>query len=173
MERLLVSLLAGPEASGLTPDLVAGSAGTAALVGQPMTAHTTDEVVRLGADPTRFVARQLTAELVAAADLVVTATRAHRASVVTLLPRATRRTFALLELVRLLDFAETASLPPAGRARVQGLADAAAASRGLPPPVAAGADDVPDPYRRPVAEYQRASDAMVPAVSALAKVLGS
>ena len=169
MERLLVARLDDSLGAGVRSGQIAvTSAGTAALVGRPMTAEAAGELIRLGGDPAGFAARRLTTAIVERADLVVTATRAHRAEVVTLAPRANRYTFTLLELSRLLRDVDPSSLPGDARSRARGLAAAAATRRGLRPPVPAGADDVIDPYGRGPAEYRRTSDQLAPPVDALA-----
>jgi protein-tyrosine phosphatase len=170
MERLLVARLDGSLGADVRSGQIAvTSAGTAALVGQPMTAEAARELIRLGGDPAGFVARRLTIAIVERADLVVTATRAHRAEVVTLSPRANRYTFTLLELARLLR--DVSSQPGDARSRTRGLAAAAAARRGLRPPVPSGADDVTDPYGRGPTAYRQASDQLAPAVDALAAAI--
>ena len=96
-ERLLRMRLAD------APDVRVSSAGTRASVGAGMDPMAAAELSRLGGDPTDFVSRQLTTELVNDADLVLTATRAQRSHVVDLAPAALKRTFTLLELAVLLD----------------------------------------------------------------------
>jgi protein-tyrosine phosphatase len=56
-----------------------------------------------GVDAGGLTARQLTPELVRAADLVVTMTAEQRAAVVTRVPAAVRRTFTLRELAGLAE----------------------------------------------------------------------
>ena len=63
-----------------------------------------------GVDASGFVARELTAELVVRADLVLTATREHRAAVVGLVPAAVRRSFTLKEFARLSGLVRDAEL---------------------------------------------------------------
>jgi low molecular weight protein-tyrosine phosphatase len=172
MERLLVSRLderLGAEQR--SRQIAVASAGTRALVGQPMTDDTARELVRLGGDPASFVARQVTAAMVKDADLVVTATRAHRSEVVTLSPRATRYTFTAVELARLLRELEPWMLSGDAGARALDLAARAASRRGFTPPVPRGADDVTDPYGRAPRDYRRASDQMEPAVDTLAAAI--
>jgi protein-tyrosine phosphatase len=96
-ERLLRLRLAD------VPGVRVTSAGTNARVGGAMDPLAAAELRRLGGDPDGFAARQLTAELVNAADLVLTATRAQRSYVIGLAPAALKRTFTLLELAVLLD----------------------------------------------------------------------
>lgn len=172
MERLLATKLdARLGAAQNSRQLVLSSAGTHALGGQPMTDQAAGELVRLGGDPTSFVARQLTTVLVDDADLVVTATRAHRAEVVTLSPRATRYTFTVVELARLLRDLESSPSAADVRSRVMGIAASAGARRGFIRPGAADADDIVDPYGRASTIYRQASDQIAPAVDALAAAI--
>jgi protein-tyrosine phosphatase len=172
MERLLVTRLdARLGAEQRSRQIAVVSAGTRALVGQPMTDEAARELVRLGGDPAGFVARQFTAAMVDDADLVVTATRAHRAEVVTLSPRAIRYTFAVVELARLLRDLEPSMLSGDAGSRALGLAAGAASRRGFAPPGPRGADDVIDPYGCASTDYRRASDQMAPAVDTLAAAI--
>lgn len=87
--------------------IVVRSAGTAALEGSGMEPQAADLLAQAGGDAEGFEARQLTAQMVRDADLVLCATRDHRTSVVRLEPKGLRRTFAAL------DFADlTAHIPP-------------------------------------------------------------
>lgn len=150
------------------------SAGTAALVGAPMDERVAARVAGLGADPSGFVARQLTAEMVAAADLVLAATRGHRAKVVTLDPRALRCCFTVREFAALLDSADGDGVGHAESSReyVRRLAAAAAARRGFVVPLSDSEADIVDPYRRPDEVYDTMQaqilEAMPPIVAALA-----
>ena len=54
------------------------SAGTGALEGYPMDRRAAERLRRAGGDPEGFVARQVDEEILDGADLVLTATRAHR-----------------------------------------------------------------------------------------------
>jgi protein-tyrosine-phosphatase len=124
------------------------SAGTTALVGEPMDPDAAAVARSLGADPDGFRARQVDAEQVAAADLVLTAAREHRGAVLRLHPPAHRTAFTLREFARLTAAVPADALPdldPVLRARA--LVAAASGRRGLHRPVLPGDDDVPDPYR--------------------------
>ena len=71
-------------------------------------------------DGAAFAARELVAEHVVGADLVLGATREHRAAAVVLHPRAAARTFTLREFARLAGAVDPATLPdgdPVERAR--------------------------------------------------------
>ncbi|WP_157508843.1 arsenate reductase/protein-tyrosine-phosphatase family protein [Luteipulveratus halotolerans] len=137
LERVLRDQLGG---TGITVT----SAGTGALVGRPMDVEARRALAREGIDAEGFIARQLEPDLVASADLVITATRDHRSAVVQLLPRAVRRVFALTDLADLLDGARVRPAPnPVGE-----VVRAASANRSSVMPRAASDADVIDPYRR-------------------------
>ena len=131
-----------------------GSAGTHGWEGAAMDPTAAAELVRLGGDPTDFRGRQLTAELIAAADLVLTATRVHRRAVLGELPEALRRTFTMTEFAHLVTDAETADRPTSAESPA-GLVAWAASHRG-----SATLDDydVADPYGASQAVHQRVAD---------------
>ncbi|MEC5151160.1 low molecular weight phosphatase family protein [Cryobacterium sp. GrIS_2_6] len=177
------------------------SAGTYAMVGEGMPDEAAALSIHYGGHPEAHHARQLTAKLVADADLVVTAAREHRSEVVSLHPRASRYAFTLNQLARLtagLAEAEQAAAVHAAAERTRtdaaaptaahavSLVDAAAnpastlrayiaevaASRGLtPPPAAPADDDIEDPYRRSQATYDRVGVAIDAAVRTIATAL--
>lgn len=164
------------------PDIVVESAGTSALVGQPMTDQAQTLAVRAGvSDPTGHVARQLTIDLVRDADLIVALTREHRARIVELLPRASRRTFTVRELARLLvgvtgeelhDALTEGSADTAGR--LAALVELAASRRGMVERADVPEDeDVVDPYRGDDALYERSAAQLTPAVSVIVRAFQS
>jgi protein-tyrosine phosphatase len=79
------------------------SAGTSALVGEPISPAMAALLVRDGAETDGFQARQLTAAMVRSADLVITMTSAHRSETVAMAPAAVQRTFVLGELAHMLS----------------------------------------------------------------------
>lgn len=95
-ERLLRSRL---PASGFE----VSSGGVGAVVGSAMAPEAAAQLRAHGGSPDDFAARQLTPPMVAAADLVLTATRVIRSRVLEDSPGALRRTFTVLELAALLD----------------------------------------------------------------------
>ena len=125
------------------------SAGTEALVGEPMDPAAAELLRRHGGDPEGFVARQLTAEMVAEADLVLTATRAHRAAVASLQPRALRYGFTLGDFSDLAVGVniDTRPVHTAG-SWVSHVARVVADRRGVVPPRSAKEVDIVDPYGR-------------------------
>jgi len=126
------------------------SAGTLGNPGQPMEPFALSTLAALGHDGSDFGATFLVEDLVAGADLVLAATREHRAAAVTLNPRAARKTFTLREFDRLLSVVDPEALPTGDRVeRAHAIVLAAAAQRGLVRPDRPGDDDVTDPYRGP------------------------
>jgi protein-tyrosine phosphatase len=165
IERLLAARLTqrfGAAAGGV----VIRSAGSWGHEGDPMEPFAADCVVRLGGDPAGFVARELQAGMVTAADLVLGATREHRAAAVTLAPAASRRCFTLLEFARLVGPVQPGDLPagPLPR-RVRALAEAAAGNRGFVPAENPSDDDIEDPYGAPQRVFDRVAEVIDRAIT--------
>lgn len=163
IERRLAQQLAGT-------GIEVTSAGTRALIGRDMDPGTRALLERAGADSAGFAARQLTPELVAGADLVVTAARAHRTAAARLHPSALGRVLTLRDLADLLDGAdlEDVSSPDPSITWVRHVVDLAAARRGLVP-ARQDAVDVTDPIGGPPERFAQMAaevDAALPAVVA-------
>lgn len=143
VERLLQRDLAG---TGIR----VGSAGTGALVGAAMDPRAAADLVARGADPDGFVARQLTPQLVAAADLVLTATRRQRGEVASLEPAALGCAFTLGDFADLVEGLSTHVLAVGlGERRwLPHVVQVVAARRGRVTPKAPEEVDIVDPYRR-------------------------
>jgi protein-tyrosine phosphatase len=131
------------------PGFVASSAGTRGLAGQPMHHHGADVLRSMGADPDGFVARRLTPEILAGADLVLAATAAERDRAVALLPAALRKAFTLLEFARLLPAVVLPEPPADPVERARAVVAKARSMRGRVPYVDPAVDDVADPVRTP------------------------
>lgn len=132
------------------PDVIVESAGTNGHVGRGMAPESVLALADYGLDGTDFRARQLSAERVVAADLVLTATREHRAAAVRLHPRVAARTFTLREFARLTAGVEASAvtgldLVDRGRALVR----IAREQRGRTYLHLPGDDDLADPYGGP------------------------
>jgi protein-tyrosine phosphatase len=105
----------------------------------------------LGVDAGGFASRVLSADLVAGAQLVLTATREQRAACVTLYPTALRRIFTIRQFGRLAEAA--VNLPESGDVAGRGitepglnaLLEAVARVRGELQPVEPEEDDLADP----------------------------
>jgi protein-tyrosine phosphatase len=130
------------------------SAGTWGHTGSPMEAYALSTLAAYDLDGSAFAARELVAEHVVAADLVLGATREHRAAAVVLHPRAAARTFTLREFARLVAAVDPGTLPAGDLVeRARALVVAAAAQRGLLPPQRPTDDDVDDPYQAPASAF--------------------
>ncbi|HSU48194.1 MAG TPA: low molecular weight phosphatase family protein, partial [Arthrobacter sp.] len=79
------------------------SAGTRALVGEPMQPISADIVRTFGGNPEGFAARQLTPKILRGVDLVLTMTSGHRGEVLQLDASLLKRTFTIREFARMLD----------------------------------------------------------------------
>jgi protein-tyrosine phosphatase len=136
-------------------EFVIASAGTFGLSDRPMEQFAQDTLrEHHGIDGSAFRAKALADYMVSGADLVLAATRDHRAAAVTLDPQAARKTFTIREFDRLLSAVDPAELPtgdPVERARA--VVAAAASQRGLVRPEKPGDDDITDPYRGPLTGY--------------------
>jgi protein-tyrosine phosphatase len=131
-------------------DIPVTSAGTRARTGQPIWPSAAVELERRGVSALGFDAHPITAALVKGADLVLTATRAHRDELLSEYPFALGRVFTWRELGWLVGALTPEELPgrtPAERLRA--LSAAAAARRGVlvPPPPAEL--DISDPVGGP------------------------
>jgi protein-tyrosine phosphatase len=141
------------------------SAGTAALVGNPIDLRVAGFIRDLGGSADNFSARQLSPSILHNQDLVLTMSREHRSRVVELSPVMLRKTFTLREFARLLPSLQLdeslhggdrwrAALPKALRAR----------SARLDTPEN---DDIVDPYRRDKQIYFRMAAELAPTISTL------
>jgi protein-tyrosine phosphatase len=152
------------------PSVRVSSAGLRARVGEDV-----DPDMRKLLDGFRpdFAARQVTPDLLRAADLVLTMTRDQRSAVVGLEPGAVRRAFTVREFAALVAMAADrgvgADIAAPGR-RLAALAAAAPRLRSLR---AAGDDDVPDPYGRGADAHERAHALLRDAVAAIVAAVGS
>lgn len=158
-EQLLAARLRGS-----MPAVRVMSAGTIADEGIAMDETAAEQSRRYGGDPSAHRARLLTEELIASSGLVLTATRQHRAAVVSMLPRASRYTFTLAEFAR-LSAGMTESFPD-DVVDARSLVEAVAAERGLAVrPEDPADDDIVDPYRQGIEVHERVAE-QVDAVSA-------
>jgi protein-tyrosine phosphatase len=138
---------------------VVESAGTWGHTGAPMEPFALSVLTTYGHDGSAFQARELVAEHVAGADLVLGATREHRAAAVVLQPRAARKTFTLRECDRLLTGVDPLSLPTGDLvARAQAVVVGAASQRGLIRADTPEDDDLVDPYQAPESAFVACAD---------------
>jgi protein-tyrosine phosphatase len=164
----------GDAASGI----VVESAGTWGHEGANMEANAAAVLTEYGADTEGFVGRELLDDHVVEADLVLTATRDHRAQVISMGHAAGLRTFTLKEFNRLVRAIDLATLPDEGGVieRARALVRAAAALRGWLLAPTADADEVYDPYGAPITVFRNCGeeihDALDQVVTALTGITG-
>ncbi|MEV6007665.1 protein-tyrosine-phosphatase [Streptomyces sp. NPDC051976] len=152
--------------------IVVESAGTWGHEGAPMEAHAAAVLAEHGADVSGFTGRELLDDHVIDADLVLTATRDHRAQVISMGHDAGLRTFTLKEFTRLVRAIDPTTLPDGTVAeRARALVRAAAALRGWLLAPSLEADEVHDPYGAPIGYFRSIGDeihtAIDPVVTAL------
>ena len=135
---------------------VVDSAGVQGLAGEPMDADSLDALRGLGGDGEAFIARRLDADHIGSADLILTANRKHRSSVVRVDASAARRTFTIREFARLAEHVDPAALPDVDPGtRLQALVEEVAATRGTIRPDERADFDVEDPYGGPASLHSR------------------
>ncbi|MDQ0674080.1 protein-tyrosine phosphatase [Pseudarthrobacter siccitolerans] len=155
------------------------SAGTRAMVGDPIQPISADIIRTFGGDPEQFAARQLTPKILRGVDLVLTMTSGHRGEVLQLDASLLKRTFTIREFARMLDVldqrAEAGVTAPeetyddgdplaANRTFWRGLPARAAAVRHLSLPADSAENDIIDPYRRAPEVYRQMEDELAPAI---------
>ena len=161
------------------------SAGTGAMVGREMTTQAAELSAQYGALSTDHTPSQLTESIIAGADLILTATREHRASVVSMSPKAIRRTFTLTQFARLAPTlvalsSEQASLVEPLSAMVElvetptdhlkSLLTHAAVARSLvSPPENPTDDDITDPYKQSQSVYDEVAAEIHAAVTTITR----
>lgn len=137
------------------------SAGVRGWDRQPMDSMAKLELVRLGHSAEAFRSHAIDSYLVDSADLILTATRAHRSDVLAMNPQALRRSFTLVE------FAALTGLVDADDPR--SLVAQAALRRSLAP-----ADtDIADPYRRGPDVHRAVADRIAESVEIVADRLNA
>lgn len=131
------------------------SAGTGTAPGLTVPREVLDLGEPLGLDVAGHRARQLTPGIIRAADLVLTATRAHRSATLAEVPGALKRTYLLTEFADLLRIVNARPGPDADAWRVA--ISQVVAHRGAVTPT-----DVPDPYGRGRPAYDAMARQLMP-----------
>jgi protein-tyrosine phosphatase len=163
------------------PALEVSSAGTQAFDGDHMDEVAAEEAARLGIDDAlAHRARRINEQQVADADLILGMAREHRAAAASLVPRANRRVFTLVEFARIVDALAggDVEVAPPGQdgfaAFMRRVVDVAVAERGLMPMPEAPIDlDIEDPYRRAPEVYRRSADAVAVNVDRIATAIAA
>lgn len=148
--------------------LTAASAGLDAHAGDPIDACTSAVLAGMGGTATGFVAREFDPGMADEADLVLTLDRDHRSAVLRLAPRSLRKTFTLREAAAVHRLVPAGELPTATDLHDRGLELVAALARRRNDwRTSTGATDIPDPYRRSVAEHAEVGDRVLGSLAPL------
>lgn len=146
------------------------SAGTRAMVGDPVQPLSADIIRTYGGTAQDFVSRQLTQKILRETDIVLTMTSKHRGEVLQLDASLLKRTFTIREFARMLEAleerdasADPEKAPDAG-ALWRGLSARLASVRHLALAADAADNEVVDPYRRGPEVYNQMEDELAPAI---------
>jgi protein-tyrosine phosphatase len=151
------------------------SGGTGALPGHAMEDQARAHLESKGYAADGFLARDLTQSMVAEADLVLTATRAHRGKVAMLHPKALRYVFAFREFADLVSGLEDSAVrapSDSARAHVERIVALAAGQRGMRAPLSDDQADIVDPYRRPAQVFEDMTAQIMGSLPVVARALG-
>ncbi len=144
------------------------SAGTRALVDEPMQPQSAEIVRTYGGFPDGFLSRQLTAKILRESDLVLTMSSNHRGEVLQLDASLLKRTFTIREFARMLDVVAKrgeGAAPTSDPASFwRELPRLAASVRHLALTHEPGENDVVDPFRRAPEVYREMEDQLAPAI---------
>ena len=147
------------------------SAGTMGMVDSPMDERSAAILTEMGGDPAGFAARRLTEALLRDTELVITATREHRAAVVRMHPKALRTAFTVRELGHLAEQMDPATLPTEPAERLRAVAAQGVTLRGTNALLDPADLDVADPYRRSDETYALMRSQLEPALESILGVL--
>ncbi len=149
------------------------SAGTDALLRQPMAAPMADILADQNIDASSFRSRQLERHMVRSADLILTAERSHRSIVARLQPDALPRIFTLRQAARLVQSATEQEASDPGANAASQLATLIASGRAINHPSAGDGDDVPDPWQQSRSFYRHVAGMLKEPLDVLANVLAA
>lgn len=165
-ERLLQAGLDQVQPGGF----VVRSAGTRAMVGDPIQPPSADIIRTYGGTPDGFAARLLTPKILRESDLVLAMTARHRGDVMQMDASLLKRTFTIREFARMLQVLEQRDTPAAAvdlPTFWRELPARAASVRHLALAPESADNDVVDPYRRGQELYNQMEDELAPAILAI------
>jgi protein-tyrosine phosphatase len=149
----------------LSGSVTVTSAGTQAPAGLRMVAPTLEIAAALGADGSAHRSRGLSGGLIERADLVLTASRAHRDEVLRWVPGSVRRVFTIREAGRIAAALDRRAAPTSVaemRRLVAEMADRRT------PAASPADDDIVDPQGKAPEAYLEMTEQEVPALASLA-----
>jgi len=140
--------------------IVVDSAGVFAMEGKDMPDEAASSLLKNNYAPSKHKAKQLTAELVDSADLILTAEQDHRSDVVRTSPRANRYTFTFKEFANLNRYLEdpTREEPFDKPKDLQDKVRITASTRGYAPVITDL--DLADPYLKPSQAYDDTAESL-------------
>lgn len=161
-------------ASAADPGWTVGSAGMQATEGKPMHPNSQRILSERGIQTGAWLSRQLCADFIRRADLILTAGAQHRSAVVALFPAAVQRTFLLRPFSALSALSKWPVSPgaaePAHPARPTDLIMAAARARSRLPPELRDTE-LDDPIGRPLGRFRECADAIASAIDPIVSQL--
>lgn len=163
-------------ALGTSNGVFTHSAGTGALVGQPIQPPMVALLEAHSIHASDFAARQISDKLIVESNLILTATRKHRGHVVDQMPAAVRRTFTLREFARLASRVDSEQLATAAgpcatsAARLAALVPLASMQRSHVNP---DLDNIVDPYGQSDEIYEDSYEQITEAASIIVRVIMS
>ncbi|MCI1896595.1 MAG: hypothetical protein LKK54_06165 [Ancrocorticia sp.] len=144
------------------------SAGTRAVPGSRVPPQQVEVALGLGiTDIGRHEARRLTPDMIAQADLVLTASLSRRRRVVRTLPQATKKTFTMREFAHIaheITVGDINTLAARGLSTLEAGVAAAYQLRGTVRMLTEEELDIVDPYGKPDAVYQESAHQLAPAI---------
>jgi protein-tyrosine phosphatase len=156
-----------------TSGIKVSSAGVYALVGEPMPDEARIALDLSGYQTSKHSARQITPELAANADLILTATEDHRAEVIRTLTRANRYTFTLKEFANLAGYLADPNREEQFEPQTHLIerVRVIASARGYAPSLDDA--DIADPYGKPLTAYVRTQLELEPLLDAVVRWVGA
>ncbi|MGV1034623.1 MAG: hypothetical protein ACOYBP_05300 [Microbacteriaceae bacterium] len=164
--------------SDIPGQLLVTSAGTRPMLGSRVPGEIVRFAESLQVRLDAHVPRELNAELIHQASLVLTAERAHRAEVVSLVPSASRKTYTLNQFARLSseheDMISRGELPALATNQIDELVSEIADFRSLAAHLEQPQrDDIEDPYGRSQTAYEHVNEEIHSVSSHIAQFLRS
>ncbi|MCD9153793.1 arsenate reductase/protein-tyrosine-phosphatase family protein [Aeromicrobium duanguangcaii] len=148
------------------------SAGVTAATGAPIDARTAEALSQAGFALPETVATQLERDQVASADLILTASRRHRATIVRMMPQARDRTFTIREFARYCELLSSDSIEGvAAPDRLRSVLSQVQEMRGFDLPSRPHDDDVADPIAGSRRVHRKAVRTIVAAAESILAVV--
>lgn len=158
--------------------IATASAGTMAVMGGEVPQEIKSYALSQGVEILNHSPQLITAGLIGNSDLILTAERSHRSEVVSLVPRASAKTFTINQFARLAlehekAIAQGELSAPVVSSLAELISELADFRSIAPPPESPHLDDIDDPYRKSEADYLKAGLAISHSIEITANILTS